>query len=42
MSGEEFKAKLDDFFNLLQENLKDKEQYQNLETNFNELKDLCN
>ncbi len=41
MSGDEFKEKLDIFFEKILEIIKEKEQIDYINTNYNQLKDLC-
>lgn len=41
MSGEEFKEKLDNFFTYMIDNYKEKEQNDYINSNYNEIKDLC-
>lgn len=42
MSGEEFREKLDNFFNYMLENYKEKDQNEFINANYNEIKDFCN
>jgi len=41
MSGDEFKGKLENFFNYLTENIKEKTYLDYIEENFINLKELC-
>jgi len=41
MSGEEFKEKLDNFFTYMIDNYKEKDQNDDINKNYNEIKDFC-